>query len=147
MCSLYQTGQDNVKIKKFLFGPGTYCGPPIQTFAETANVIPEGFWYFYRVFKAKHCVAVNSKLVQLLKLNNFCIYTISPFCENFCANLVFMSHQWDPTFSFVFFINKSASQSNQNPEFEKYSGKNSSLQNVPFQTRKHDKTADPIGET
>jgi hypothetical protein len=58
----------------------------------------DGFWYFYRVFKAKRGVAVNGKLVQLLPLHNFCAHTIARFCENFCANLVSTSH-WGIIFS------------------------------------------------
>ena len=50
------------------------------------------FIAFCRGFKPKHSVAVNGKLVQLLLMYNFCVYTILRFCENFCANLENMSY-------------------------------------------------------
>src|ERR1700734_333909 len=37
-------------------------------------------------FQWKIRSAVKSKLVELLKLNNFRVHNFSRFCENFCAN-------------------------------------------------------------
>ena len=56
-------------------------------------VLPEDKNAFYRVFKPKHSVAVNGKLVQLLPLHNFCVHNFSRFCENFNANLGNVSYR------------------------------------------------------
>ena len=74
------------KISFFSNGRAFISGSTNEIFAETVNVVLEGFWHFYRVFKAKHGVAVKSNLVQHQKLNNFRVDNFLRFCENFCAN-------------------------------------------------------------
>jgi hypothetical protein len=40
-------------------------------------------------------LAIKSKLVQQLKLNNFCVYTFSRTCGNFRKNIEILSYHGD----------------------------------------------------